>query len=534
MRRFLLLILLCCLALTVKAEDGFSLLTTITGDSLGDEFGIAKNIGDVNADGYPDLAIGARIGKYVHIYFGGPEFDTTPDLTCRPDPDEPPAETLYYGATLAGQGDLNGDGYTDFVVGAPYAYHDGMAQPGRIYVYYGGPDLDSIPDLEIYGQFWYFELGSALAIDGDINNDGYDDLIAGAPNDDYDAHGRVFIYWGSDTMDTQYGALLEGQHEFDSFGWSVGYVGDLNNDDFDDFLVGAPQVLAQQDGEAFLIYGGNQPSLNNSLVFQGNGEPWDNFGRIVASLGDINGDEIQDFAIVGYSLRVISGSTLTVLNELNTDISTHCSINAVSQCEDINNDGLDELLVTITGPDSTDQYSYSILSLFLGDSELDTIPDFEISGEPSSQWTFLDNLGDINADGNPDFICGNFQYNPNGQPYANGYARIYSYGDFVGIHGDTHSSMPEKLKLFPAYPNPFNPTTTIRFTIPQNGLVTVTIYDQIGRITKTLLKRNQVAGEYSMEWNGTDEAGNQLGSGLYFCRINLNGIIRANKLILMK
>jgi len=85
-----------------------------------------------------------------------------------------------------------------------------------------------------------------------------------------------------------------------------------------------------------------------------------------------------------------------------------------------------------------------------------------------------------------------------------------------------------------AYPNPFNPTTTIRYTIPENSPVTVTIYDQQGRQVNTLVNAQQTVGDYHLQWNGTDASGRQLSSGLYFCQVQAGGFSKSVKLVLMK
>lgn len=85
-----------------------------------------------------------------------------------------------------------------------------------------------------------------------------------------------------------------------------------------------------------------------------------------------------------------------------------------------------------------------------------------------------------------------------------------------------------------AYPNPFNPTTTIRYTIPKNDLVSLTIYDQLGREVKTLVNQQQSIGEHQVLWDGRDDIGHTLSSGVYLCQMKAGGISQNIKLVFLK
>jgi N-acetylneuraminic acid mutarotase len=88
---------------------------------------------------------------------------------------------------------------------------------------------------------------------------------------------------------------------------------------------------------------------------------------------------------------------------------------------------------------------------------------------------------------------------------------------------------PERLSLYPNYPNPFNPSTTIRYTIPKSSEVTLTIYDLLGMEIETLVNRVQIPGEYSVIWNGQSYA-----SGIYICRLRAGDFTETRKLVLQK
>lgn len=111
---------------------------------------------------------------------------------------------------------------------------------------------------------------------------------------------------------------------------------------------------------------------------------------------------------------------------------------------------------------------------------------------------------------------------------------LYRNPLFTGIREESPSLYPHELLLLSAYPNPFNPTTTIRYTIPEKSQVTVTIYDPLGRQVNTLVNGQQTAGDYALKWNGTDAVGRQLSSGLYFCQVRAGGFSETIKLVLLR
>ena len=90
-------------------------------------------------------------------------------------------------------------------------------------------------------------------------------------------------------------------------------------------------------------------------------------------------------------------------------------------------------------------------------------------------------------------------------------------------------TVPASFELEQNYPNPFNPSTTIDYSIPKSGLVTIKIYDVLGKEVKTLVNNIKSAGNYSVEFNATKFA-----SGIYYYRMQTNDFIETKKLILIK
>lgn len=99
---------------------------------------------------------------------------------------------------------------------------------------------------------------------------------------------------------------------------------------------------------------------------------------------------------------------------------------------------------------------------------------------------------------------------------------------------ESKTPLPEQFTLMQNYPNPFNPVTSIRYNIPQTTHVTLTIYNSTGQVVNTLVNTTQPSGEYSMQWQGVNQTGERVASGMYFYRIQAGDYTQTRKMILMK
>ncbi|MCH7689508.1 MAG: M6 family metalloprotease domain-containing protein [candidate division Zixibacteria bacterium] len=107
-------------------------------------------------------------------------------------------------------------------------------------------------------------------------------------------------------------------------------------------------------------------------------------------------------------------------------------------------------------------------------------------------------------------------------------------GFAAGIDDDQNGNLPSSIALEQNYPNPFNPSTTIDFSLSYSSDVTLEVYNVLGKLTGTLINGPLSAGNYSVEWNGTDNTGNNVASGIYFYRLNSNGEAKSMKMLLLK
>jgi hypothetical protein len=306
--------------------------------------------GDVNDDGYDDLVIGA---PYWSIGVG-------PGRACVHSGDggsllwASNGEAQYdaLGYSVSGAGDVNNDGYDDFIAGAPRNDVAGNAA-GRAYVY-SGQTGSVLWTFTGEGELDYFGLSVSGA--GDVNNDGYDDLIVGAARDwsgdPWAEPGRAYVYSG------QTGGLLHtftAEATYDVFGWSVSGAGDVNDDGYDDLIVGAPGH--HFDGRAY-VYSGS----SGSILWTFDGQADDHLGYSVSGAGDVNNDGYDDL-IVGANGRyggsddagrayVYSGQTGGLLHTFTGEANGDYFGHSVSGSGDVNNDGYDDLIVGAPGNDA--------------------------------------------------------------------------------------------------------------------------------------------------------------------------------------
>ncbi len=279
---------------------------TFAGPQPGAAFGWAvAGSGDVNGDGFADLAMGAPSvgsadspGGFVAVYYGGPGGPSpTPDWTAAGQPWD------VLGTSVAFAGDVNGDGYGDLVVGAPGFGDTAGPERGRASLFLGSAaGLAATPAWTHEGTAGGSRLGQRVAAAGDVNGDGYADVLVAVPGDGAGgpALGAVRLFFGAPaglgaTPAWQATAVEAG----DGFGAAIAGAGDVDSDGYADILVGAPAacVEAACAGAAFLYRGGPAgPGASPDWAAHGlgNGET---FGFALAAAGDANGDGYADVLV---------------------------------------------------------------------------------------------------------------------------------------------------------------------------------------------------------------------------------------------
>jgi hypothetical protein len=209
--------------------------------------------------------------------------------------------TPVFGGTLGTAGDVNGDGFSDVVIGAPY-YDNGQVNEGRAFVYHGSATglaassawtAESNQDEALFGY-----AGTA----GDVNGDGFSDVIVAAVYYDNDQHneGRAYVYHGSATgLIASPAWMAEGDQDGAGFGSAVGTAGDVNGDGYADVVVGAYYYDSGQwdEGRAFVYHGSATGLAASSAWTAESDQDSTSFGISVATTGDVNGDGFGDVII---------------------------------------------------------------------------------------------------------------------------------------------------------------------------------------------------------------------------------------------
>ncbi len=395
--------------------------------------------GDVNNDGYDDVIVSASAfssdtGR-VLVYEGSSAgLSTTASTTL-----DGATAGDYFGRSVAGAGDVNGDGYSDIVVGADgYSSSTGIA-----YVYEGSASgLSSTPSATLAGSA-SSSFGSAVAGAGDVNKDGYADVIVGAYG--YSSStGRAYIYEGSASgLATTVSATLIGTTAGDDFGISVALAGDVNNDGYSDVVVGADK--ANSTGRAYIYQGsatgtGTSPSTTLNGATAG-----DEFGFAVSGAGDVNKDKYSDVVVGAYKsstygrVYVYEGSATGLATSESAKItgtSTDFGY-AVAGVGDIDSDGYTDILVGCDGAGTSNTgaaYLYKGGAAGIGSFSTATL-----SGSASGDYFghAVGAAGDVNGDGHPDVVVGAYGYSNNA-----GAAYIYS-GSATGLSSTAAATLSE-------------------------------------------------------------------------------------------
>ncbi len=314
---------------TLDGTNGFS----ITGSDVNDNTGFAVSGGDLNNDGYDDVIVGAvggdpggvnNAGEVYVVYGGAAGIPSNIDVSTLNGTNG----MVITGANVDGEagnsissaGDINGDGIDDLVIGERgFYYGTGGAyvvfgQDGGLGTSFDLASLDGTNGFRITGNVQGDEAGYSVAMAGDINGDGFDDIIIGARGamgydyygTPYSNFGESYVVFGSaggfgatinlNQLDGSNGFTISGVVEEDTLGNSVSGAGDINGDGYDDLIIGAPKTDANgnDSGASYVLYG---QDFQGNVTHQG-----------TAAADNLTGDATANTMIGGTGDDILTGA----------------------------------------------------------------------------------------------------------------------------------------------------------------------------------------------------------------------------------
>lgn len=340
------------------------------GGTPGECLGTALDVvGDLNGDGHPEFIV-ASVHAEVGTAGSGPKGRVTLLSGADGAPiwsEDGSQHGDWFGIAVSGTGDLNSDGWPDFMVGAHFA-DDPLGAPTGSLTVYSGQDRSVLHTL--YGDAALADFGTACDVISDLDDDGVDDLLVGA----HEGHQVVGVDNGGYVLVIS-GATGEEIHRIDndvpgeSFGRDVAALGDVNGDGVADFAVGCNEEHETQTGYVN-IYSGVDFALLAS--FQGEAQH-EEFGFFVAGPGDMDGDGAADLAVAAPqhgSSGVPNGGKVTVYSVMTGGVifekvgdSENDHIGRVAGGGDVNGDGFADLLVGAPEQSSQTGRVWSFLGL---------------------------------------------------------------------------------------------------------------------------------------------------------------------------
>ncbi|MCF0053782.1 FG-GAP-like repeat-containing protein [Dyadobacter sp. LJ53] len=399
--------------------------TVLTCNAVSANFGFTvASAGDVNNDGYSDVIVGSPDSGQAYVYHGSATgVDNVPEIVLEEmQPDQ------SFGWSVASAGDVNADGFSDVIIGAQ-EYDHGQTNEGVAFIYHGsagGLTAQYAALLEINESSAYF--GRCVASAGDVNGDGFSDVIVGAPYCDKGAQnsddGAAFIYHGSSSgINNAVSVKITGEKPGSWMGHSVASAGDVNGDGYSDIIIGEPGYAGEINEGAALVFPGSASGISSVSISNIRSGQSDSFlGWSVSSAGDINGDGFSDImaGAPSFDSPQVNEGAAFIYNgsaaELNYLSSATLQSNqngsqtgySVSSAGDVNGDGFTDVIVGAPYFDNGESNEGAAF-LYYGSASGISLNGFETleGNQADANMGFsVSGAGDVNGDGYSDVIVG--------------------------------------------------------------------------------------------------------------------------------
>ncbi len=388
--------------------------------------------GDLNGDGFGDIAIsvynysnGENNEGASFVFYGSPTgLSSTPDWTAEGNQVE-----AHFARYQQSAGDINGDGYDDLVIGADY-YDNGQSNEGVVFLYYGSPSgLSTSPDWTGEIDMAGARLGCSVSADGDVNGDGYDDILAGATSyTNPECHeGAIFLFYGSATGPSSTYDWHDESNRDDNCRTGLGHITayeDVNGDGYDDIAAGLwgysnPEY---KEGAVWVYHGSpSGPSATPDWTVESNTSY--SYFHLVSGAGDVNGDGYGDIVIGGWmETDGYRGRVYCYLGSPAGLSSSHAWMKRGDQPDarmfnpnyagDINDDGYSDVIIAASRYDNPEHDEGKTYIYFGSSSGLSETPAWTAEGNQADAMfgAGIASAGDINGDGYPDILIGAHRY----------------------------------------------------------------------------------------------------------------------------
>ncbi|NCS87496.1 MAG: hypothetical protein AUK34_01890 [Ignavibacteria bacterium CG2_30_36_16] len=494
-------------------------------------------LGDQNKDGFDDIMFYDCSDKSGYIYMGGSPMDTIPANILHF------YDSLYIGGAITVI-DLNNDHIKDIFVTTLVTTDSGYRHQGPLRVYYGGDVIDSLPNLTFNPPPGI--KGISPIILKDFNGDGRNELVLYDSNLPYSSkqYGTFYFYNTASQFDTIPQYIIMGDSVNQIRLERISSSGDINGDGKTDFTLHGtigPSPPYDRYFRSFYLGNENFDLQSDEIFYQDEHTFSVDYMRII---NDINGDRKDDILIHDYGfynyyyLNAILHGSFPIdtipdvgLNTQNQGISLYqaCSLG------DVNGDGFNDFFST------TLNFGYRNVKLWVGGRDMPytwgDVANKTWHGTSDGFGRTISNVGDVDGDGVNDILIGQILYGS--QPVTScNYGWIYIFKGDTSVIGDTGAvnvkneiPVPDEYYLYEPYPNPFNPSTTIKWQSSIQGHTTIKVFDILGKEIAVLINNELAAGQHQIEFNAEEY---KLSSGVYFLNIKTGNFEEIKKMIYLK